>query len=377
MKPFALIIIIAIIAGAMLVFAPAALKESFASFPLFQALSEKRQYTAVSMENATIFRSIDGGKVWFPQTAIDASKNLPPVTVSHLSFDRFDSNILFTGTEGDGLYKSVNNGQNWEKLYDRNKVLAENAAVYRVAEDPKNINRIYVAAFQNKFGVFLKSEDGGVSFTQTYVSQLENYPVYAIAIHPVFSNIVYIGTAQGGFFVSENFGETWQVLEWLTGPVTDIVVNPAHPTEIYAVVNQRGLFRSQDGGRTWKGFSTELSRISANSSITMFSLDPVNQNVLYMALLNGLVKSPDKGRTWKFMDILIPPNALPVDAVAVNPRDTEIVFVGVANQMYISEDGGVNWSVQKLQTTKRIGTIVIDPKDPNNIFLGMKIVKKR
>ncbi|MBI3685542.1 hypothetical protein HY250_04015, partial [Candidatus Azambacteria bacterium] len=215
MKPVALLIVIAIFAGIMLVFAPAILKDSIASFLLFQALSEQRQQTAVSVENATIFRSIDGGKIWFPQVAIDADKNIPPVTILHLVLDHFDSNILYAGTEGDGLYKSVNNGQNWEKLYDRNRILADNASVYRVAQDPKNVNRIYIAAFQNKYGVFLKSEDGGVSFTQTYISQLENYPVYAIAIHPVFSNIVYIGTAQGGFFASEDFGETWQVLEWL------------------------------------------------------------------------------------------------------------------------------------------------------------------
>ncbi|MBI1754985.1 hypothetical protein HYR65_01735 [Candidatus Azambacteria bacterium] len=377
MKPVALLIVIAIFAGIMLVFAPAILKDSIASFPLFQALSEQRQQTAVSVENATIFRSIDGGKIWFPQVAIDADKNIPPVTILHLVLDHFDSNILYAGTEGDGLYKSVNNGQNWEKLYDRNRILADNASVYRVAQDPKNVNRIYIAAFQNKYGVFLKSEDGGVSFTQTYISQLENYPVYAIAIHPVFSNIVYIGTAQGGFFASEDFGETWQVLEWLTGPVTDIAVNQATPSEMYAVANGRGLFRSQDGGRTWKGFSSELSRISANSSVTMFRTDPQNQNTLYLALANGLVKSENRGSTWKFMNILIPPNALPVDAVAVNPRDTFNVHVGVGALMYMSDDGGINWSVQKLNTTKRVSTIVIDPKDPQNMFLGMRVPKKR
>ena len=264
MKPVAFLIVIAVIGGALLVFAPAIFSGSVASFPLFRAFGEPKQ-AAVSVENATIFRSIDGGKVWFPQIAIDAGKSIPPVTIFHLAIDRFDSNIMYAGTEGDGLYKSVNNGQNWEKLYDRNRALSDNALVYRVMQDPRNVNRIYVAAFQNKYGVFLKSEDGGISFVQPYISQLENYPIEAVAIHPAFSNIVYIGTAQGGFFVSEDFGETWQALEWLTGPVAEIVVNDRTPSEIYAVVKNRGLFRSLDGGRTWSGFSASWKEWSTST----------------------------------------------------------------------------------------------------------------
>lgn len=374
MKIAVIFIGIAILVGGFFVFGPASSRQSFASFPLFQGLSQEQ--SNVAPENATIFRSIDQGKTWFPQVAINASQSIPPVTILNLQLDRVDSNILYAGTQGDGLYKSVNNGQNWDKLYDRNRMLRDNAVIYQVVQDPKDVNRMYVAAFQNKFGVFLKSEDGGGSFVQTYIGQLENYPVYSIAVDPVYSNIVYIGTAQGGFFVSQDFGETWQVLDWLTGPVTDIVINPASPSEIYAVVSGRGLFRSEDSGRTWKSFSAELARISASSNVVMFRLDPVNQSVLYLALQNGIVKSEDKGRTWKFMNILIPPNALPVDAVGVNPRDVENVYVGVGSEMYISTDGGINWGVEKLQTDKRIGIILIDPKDPTNMFLGMKVVKK-
>lgn len=378
MNPFAFIIVLAIIIGALVVFTPAIFTESVASFPLFSALSEKRaQQNAVSFESATLLRTVDGGKTWFPQVSIDSESTIPSVTVSFITADLLDSNIMLAGTEGQGLYKTVNNGQNWEKLFDRNKVLSETAVVYRVVQDPTNVNRLYVAAFQNKFGVFLKSEDGGLSFTQTYISQLENYPVYAIAIHPRFSNIVYMGTGQGGVFMSEDFGETWQVREWLTGAVTDIVVNPRVPSELYAVATARGLFRSVDGGLTWDGFSKKLSRISAQSAVLAFRMDPSNSNVLYLALRNGVVRSTDRGETWSFLEILIPPKTLPIDTVAINPRNAQNIYVAVANQLYISEDGGINWSIQKLATTKRIGTIILDPKEPINIFLGMKVVKER
>ena len=77
------------------------------------------------------------------------------------------------------------------------------------------------------------------------------------------------------------------------------------------------------------------------------------------------------------MNILIPPKALPVDAIAIDPGNLDMINVGVDTLLYKSEDGGVNWSVQKLDTVKRIAIMTIDEKDPKSILLGMKVVKKK
>lgn len=377
MKPTALIIVIAIILGAILVFSPVTLREMIASFPLFKSLGEVSapQQGAVNEAQASVFRTTDGGTTWFPQVAIDAGNSLPSVTVLDVEFDYLNSNIVYLGTEA-GLYKTLNNGQNWERQIDNNKKLVDAAVVYRVVQDPRDTNNMYVAAFQNKYGVFLKSTDGGVSFFQTYITQLENYAVQAIAIHPSRSNVLYIGTGQGGVFVSEDRGDTWKVASWLTGPVTDIVFNPNNGDEMYAVVQNRGLFRSSNGGKDWKEFSRELSRIAAYNNVMMFMLDPANTNTLYLALGNGLVKSTNWGRVWEFVKVLIPPKALPIDAIAINPKNTNNIFVGAGSLIYQSTDGGVNWSVQKFNTQKRINVIAIDTKDVQSIYMGMKNVKK-
>ncbi|OGD24219.1 hypothetical protein A2Z10_02885 [Candidatus Azambacteria bacterium RBG_16_47_10] len=377
MKPTALIIVIAIIIGAILVFSPISLREMIASFPLFKSLEtiSSPQQGAVNEAQASMFRTTDGGITWFPQVAIDAGSSLPSVTVLDVAFDYLNSNIVYLGTEA-GLYKTLNNGQNWERQIDNNKRLADAAVVYRVVQDPRDTNNIYVAAFQNKYGVFLKSTDGGVSFFQTYITQLENYAVQAIAIHPTRSNVLYIGTGQGGVFMSEDYGDTWKVASWLTGPVTNIVFNPHNGDEMYAVVQNRGLFRSVNGGREWKEFSRELSRIAAYNNVMMFMLDPANTNKLYLALGNGLVKSENWGRSWEFVKVLIPPKVLPIDAIAIDPKNTNTLYVGAGSLIYQSVDGGVNWGVQKFNTQKRITIIAIDPKDSKSIYMGMKNVKK-
>ncbi|HEY4519278.1 MAG TPA: YCF48-related protein [Candidatus Paceibacterota bacterium] len=379
MKPLSLIIVMSLIIGAILVFSPVSLRNIIASFPLFKGLgtaSEKPAATQLSAQQAIIWRTIDGGATWFPQTAVEADANLPEVSVLDIVFDKENSNIIYAGTEGAGLYRSFNNGQNWEKLIDRNGVLADNALVYKIVQDGKNVNNIYLAVFQDKRGMFLKSTDGGISFTRTYLTQLENYPVEAIAVNPSASNIIYMGTKQGGFFVSRDYGETWNAAKWITGQIIDIVVNPRNTDEIYAATRDRGLFRSSDGGETWHDFNKELARVSARHAISSFILESVNGDALYLAIANGLVKSNNRGRIWEFVNILIPSKALPVDAIAIDPGNPDMINVGVDTLLYKSEDGGVNWSVQKLDTAKRIAIMTIDEKDPKSILLGMKVVNR-
>ena len=367
------------IVGAILVFSPISLRNIIASFPLFKGLGtdEKPATAQMSAQQAIIWRTIDGGATWFPQTAVEADKNLPEVSVLDIAFDKENSNIVYAGTEGAGLYRSFNNGQNWEKLIDRNGVLADNALVYKIAQDAKNVNNIYLAVFQDKRGMFLKSADGAISFARTYLTQLENYPAEAIAINPSESNIIYMGTKQGGFFISRDYGETWNAAKWITGQITDIVVNPRNTSEIYAATRDRGLFRSSDGGETWRDFNKELARVSARHAISSFILEQANGDTLYLAIANGLVKSNNRGLTWQFVNILIPPKALPVDAMALDPENSNMINVGVDTLLYKSEDGGVNWSVQKLDTAKRIAIMTIDENDPKSILLGMKVVKKK
>ena len=374
MKPVSLLIILAIILAGLLVFTPFSMKEMFGSFPLFQVISQER---AATMTSAPIFRTIDGGTTWFQQASLSATEALPAFNVLDLTLDVQDSTIIYAGTEGNGLYRSFNNGQNWEKVADRNNVLSPSASVYKIVQDRFNINNIYIAAFQNKFGVFLKSTDGGISFNQTYISQLENYPLEAIAINASSSNIIYAGTAQGGFLISQDYGETWKVAEWLTAQIADIVVNPGNASEIYVTTKNRGLFRSVDGGYTWKNFSKELSKVGGTGNIKMLRIDQLNASALYLALASGLVQSENRGATWKYAAILIPPRALPVDSVAIDPTNSKNIFVGVGNLIYKSQDGGTNWSVQKLNAEKRIARILIDSKNPQSVFLGMKSAKEQ
>jgi len=375
MKPISLIIVLSIIVAFLLVFYSGSVN-IFSSFPPLKALqsNSSSSTTIEKKETGSIFRTIDGGKVWFSQSVINA-KGSSDIGIYDIKFDVNDSNVIYAGTSGHGIIKSVNNGQNWDQIFDRNETLLSNASVLRIVQDRKDPELIYVAAYQNNRGVFLKSTDGGISFNQTYITEFDEYAVSSITINPAKNNIIYLGTTQGGFFTSYDYGETWEATYWITGSISDIVINPSNSNEIYVATSNRGLFRSSNGGKTWRGFSKELSKAAARNQIRSLQIDPINTNTLFLGVTNGVLKSTNRGASWEFIGLLIPPKNLPIDAVKINPINKNEIYVSAQDMIYKSDDGGVNWSVQRITLPgkdKRIAEIEIDRKDPKNVFFGVR-----
>ncbi len=379
MKPTALLIILGILLAVVLVFTASSGESVLMQFPPLKAIignTTNGNINGKKVETSNIFRTIDGGEVWFAQSnTVSSKKRIGNIGILDIELDVVDSNIAYVGTAGSGLYKTTNNGQNWEKLFDRNQILKENSGVLKIVQDKRNQDNIYIAAYQDERGVFLKSNDGGLSFIQTYITEYDKYAVSSIAIDPKRSNVIYIGTTQGGFFKSSDYGDTWKVVKWITGSISEIVINSKNTNEIYVATSDRGLFRTQDGGKTWKGFSREISRAAAYNQIKSLQIDPTNSNILYLAVTNGLLKSINRGATWKFINLLIPPKNLPIDAVKIDPSNRNLIYVGVGDLIYKSKDGGVNWSVQRINLPskeKRISVITIDEKNSENVYLGIR-----
>jgi photosystem II stability/assembly factor-like uncharacterized protein len=107
---------------------------------------------------------------------------------------------------------------------------------------------------------------------------------------------------------------------------------------------------------------------------------PGKQNVFYMAPNNGGVwKTTDYGHTWNPIFDDQPTGS--VGALAVAPSNPEIIYVGsgeglrrpdlsVGDGIYKSTDGGRVWKHLGLRDALQIAAILIDPKDPNRLFVA-------
>jgi photosystem II stability/assembly factor-like uncharacterized protein len=108
---------------------------------------------------------------------------------------------------------------------------------------------------------------------------------------------------------------------------------------------------------------------------------PHQPNVFYMAAVNGGVwKTTDFGNTWNPIFDDQPTGS--VGALAVTPSDPNIIYVGsgeglqrpdlaTGDGVYKSIDAGKSWThLQNLRDAQQITAILIDPKDPNRVFVA-------
>jgi photosystem II stability/assembly factor-like uncharacterized protein len=108
---------------------------------------------------------------------------------------------------------------------------------------------------------------------------------------------------------------------------------------------------------------------------------PQQPNVYYMAANNGGVwKSTDYGHVWKPIFDGQPTQS--IGAIAIAPSDPNILYVAsgeglqrpdlsVGDGMYKSIDAGKTWTHLGLRDGQQINTIVIDPHDPNRVFVAV------
>jgi photosystem II stability/assembly factor-like uncharacterized protein len=107
---------------------------------------------------------------------------------------------------------------------------------------------------------------------------------------------------------------------------------------------------------------------------------PRQPNVFYMAAVNGGVwKTTDFGNTWSPIFDEQPSGS--VGALAVAPSDPNIIYVGsgeglqrpdlaTGDGIYKSTDAGKTWTHLGLRDAQQITSILVDPKDPNRVFVA-------
>ena len=105
-------------------------------------------------------------------------------------------------------------------------------------------------------------------------------------------------------------------------------------------------------------------------------------DIIYIgAASGGVFKSIDRGKTWT--PIFDNEITLSIGDLAIDPTDSKIIYVGTGevncgggsltyggSGIYKSADGGETWTHLGLSNTRYIARIVIDPVNPQNIYVA-------
>jgi hypothetical protein len=140
--------------------------------------------------------------------------------------------------------------------------LLEGTNVRCLAVDPHNRNVVYAGTQDN--GV-LRSDDRGKTWQP---SGMDGHVVKAIAISPLDPSLIVAGTKPPGVFISHDGGESWLESEafrpmrrwfWFTPAepgepyIQSIALSPTDANLIVVGVEFGAVLRSVDGGKTWEG----------------------------------------------------------------------------------------------------------------------------
>ncbi|WP_394971268.1 WD40/YVTN/BNR-like repeat-containing protein [uncultured Croceitalea sp.] len=171
----------------------------------------------------------------------------------------------------------------------------------------------------------------------------------------------------------------------MSGRVTAIDVVTDNPDVMYVGTASGGLWKSTSGGIKWDPiFDKELT-----ASIGAVAIQQSNPSVIWVGTgegnprnsLNGgfgVYKSLDGGKTWKAMGL---EKTRHIHRVIIDPTDPNTVYVGAIGSpwgvhpergVYKTTDGGQTWSKILFVNNKTgVADLVMDPTNPNKLIAAM------
>lgn len=318
-----------------------------------EALASTTSGGAFSSDASTgLYMSTNGGASW--------TQSLTNLPFDSLIIDPNNDQNVYAG--GLALYASTNGGSSWVA------VTGSAATVQRIiAIDPTNSNNMWGNTI---LGVLYASPDGGAHWALVPAGGSDG--LGEIAVDPVTPANLY---ARGlfGLYKSTDGGGTWQESDiGFYGVITNIMFMD-NSGIIYLGSEGTGIYKSSDDGATWSEADNGIN-LAGYQGLGVDDLveDPNAASTLYAATGIGMYKTTDAGADWTPLNNGIPANSGAMDAVAVDPENSQTVYAGTeAAGVFKSIDGGANWQVSTTGITDPIVmSLAVNPANSQRVFAG-------
>ncbi|MDB9341163.1 MULTISPECIES: putative baseplate assembly protein [Cyanophyceae] len=280
------------------------------------AVNPTNNYLFVGTSGAGIFRSIDNGENWK-----SVNIGITNLTIQTLYIDA--RGYILSGTPG-GVYSSKDNGENWTPIN------LGGVGVECTGENNTNVNTI------NR------------PFPNTVIRSLVSYTTY-----------IFAGTDDGIYRSSDNV-KNWCEKGLLGKAVFSLVTYPVGETQYIFAGTDDGIYHSSDNGENWE---LNKSDIQVHSLI-IYTIQDAQYNII-AGTGNGIFSSINHGDVW--VEISSNPH---ITALAYN-SDSQYLLSGSKNGIFRHEknQNTDTWTTVKIDIgiNPNITTII---STDNNFFAG-------
>jgi len=199
--------------------------------------------------------------------------------------------------------------------------------------------------------------------------------VRALAADPARPARIFLGTADGHIFGSEDSGAHWTLLGRASSRtdavITAIIVDPRNGNVLYASSWTRnvaaaggGVYRSADGGRTWSDAGL------SGQAVRALAMAPSDPNLLVAGTLDGVYHSLDAARSWQRISPEHHEELRNLDSLAIDPRDPQVIYAGTFHLPWKTDDGGRTWRPvhQGMIDDSDVMSLLIDEANSQHIY---------
>ncbi len=166
----------------------------------------------------------------------------------------------------------------------------------------------------------------------------------------------------------------WKAVGPAGGDARAFAAVPGQPQHLYLGTTNSWLYESANGGMSWH----RLSRLDASDDLILdhIVVDRANPTRVFVAAWKldhpggGLWVSRDGGRNWSVVAAL---RGQSIRAFAQAPSDPRILVAGTLEGVFESTDSGSSWRLISPPGSKEIHeveSVAIDPDDPQVIYAG-------
>jgi len=250
-----------------------------------------------------------------------------PGPIVALTFD-YGSKSLLLATRHN-LYRRVESSNSWQMI-DLPRSLRGSLNSVAVSAQPPHT--IYLS---NTARALLRSFDGGVTW-KDIASGLPRGGITAISPHADRNGYAYAYVKNKGVFRSGDHGVTWRMMDKGPGPGFDHFVHTNMPGSMESgwlfAATSRGLYRAMDCFCGWHQTGTGLVDVD----VVAFNRDRPEQ--IFVGLAEGIARSDDGGET--FISLA---NG-PVESVSMVAAPAGRLYVARRDSVLVSSDSGLTWS---------------------------------